>query len=275
MPWYPNDGGERLWYEERGEGPAIVLVHGWCMSSAVWRLQIESLSGSFRVIAPDLRGHGASERSAAGYCLEAFSADIAALFRRLDLADALLAGWSLGAQVALQAFAQLRGRLAGLALISATPRFVATADFPWALAAVEAEGMDLKLRRNAARAWEGFIARMFAPGELDDPLLSVRIRDLIAALPTPEAGVALQSLRALAEADARDLLADIDLPTLILNGDRDVICLPGASDYMAQRITSCEHVILHGCGHAPFLTRGPEFDPLLAEFSRRVRDRSR
>lgn len=275
MPWYLNDNGERLWYEERGEGPAIVLLHGWCMSSAVWQLQMESLSGSFRVIAPDLAGHGASERSAAGYGLEEFGADIAALFCRLDLADALLAGWSLGAQVALQAFAGIRGRLAGLALVSATPRFVATADFPWGLDAVEAEGMGLKLRRNAGRAWEGFIARMFAPGELDDPLLSGRIRDLIAAIPLPETGVALQSLRALAQADTRDLLAAIDRPVLIVNGDRDAICLSGASDYMAERIASCNHAVLHGCGHAPFLTRSREFDALLAEFSRRVRDRSR
>ncbi|MBI2354888.1 MAG: alpha/beta fold hydrolase [Deltaproteobacteria bacterium] len=274
MPWYANANGERLWYEERGRGPVIVLLHGWCMSSAVWRFQLEGMSDSFRVIVPDLAGHGRSGQSG-GCGFQALSADIAALFRHLDLAGALLAGWSLGAQVALQAFAQLRERLSGLALISATPRFVAATDFPWALAGVEAVGMGVKLRRNTARARAGFSARMFASGEVDDPALADRIRALLAGIPCPETEVALQSLNALAEADLRDLLPAIDLPTLIINGDRDVICLPGASDYMAQRIASCHHVVLHGCGHAPFLTRSREFDASLADFSRRVHDQGR
>lgn len=275
MPWYANDNGERLWYEERGRGPAIVLLHGWCMSSAVWRLQMEGMAGSFRLIAPDLAGHGRSEQSGGGCRFQALSADIAALFHHLDLAGVLLAGWSLGAQVALQAFARLRERLSGLALISATPRFVADTDFPWALAGVEALGMGVKLRRNTARARAGFSARMFAPGELDDPDLADRIRDLLADIPCPETEVALQSLHALAEADMRALLPAIDLPTLIINGDRDEICLPGASDYMAQRIPTCNQVVLHGCGHAPFLTRSREFDASLADFTRRLHDQGR
>jgi pimeloyl-[acyl-carrier protein] methyl ester esterase len=245
------------------------------MSSEIWRLQFAGLAGSFRVIAPDLAGHGRSAQSATGYSFEGFAADIVALLRHLDLADALLVGWSLGGQAVLQAFAQARERLSGLVLVAATPRFTASADFPAALAPNEAEGMARKLRRNTARAWEGFTGRMFAPGELDDPDLAEQVREVLASLPTPDTDVALQSLQALAGADMRHLLATIDLPTLIIGGDRDVICLPQASAYLAQMIPFSRRVVMSGCGHAPFLTSSIAFNDCIAEFSRRALEQRR
>ena len=133
MPWFNNDSGDRLWYEDCGNGPAIVLIHGWCMSSSVWQQQIKSLSSAFRVIAPDLRGHGSSAQSSTGYRYEGFVADISALFRHLDLKETLLAGWSLGVQVAIQAFSSLRQKLTGLVLIAGTPCFISREGFLYPL----------------------------------------------------------------------------------------------------------------------------------------------
>jgi len=270
MPWYPNQDSKRLWYEERGSGPVLVLLHGWCMSSEIWRFQLETLAGSFRVIAPDLAGHGRSEQSASGYDFESFSADVAALFHHLDLRGALLAGWSLGAQVALLASFQVRDRLSGLVLVSGTPCFTVADGFPHALARVEVDGMALKVRRNLSKALKGFVQSMFAPSELTDTSLSGRVDDLLASIPMPDTETALQSLRALAGADIRHLLSGVDLPTLIINGDLDRICLPAASAYMAERIASSRQIVLPGCGHAPFLTRCDEFNEIIANFSRRT-----
>lgn len=275
MPWYLNQDNERRWYEERGSGPPLVLLHGWCMSSAVWRLQLESLAGSFRVIAPDLAGHGRSDRSADGYDFANFSADVAELFRQLDLAGAILAGWSLGAQVALLSCSLVRERLSGLVLISGTPRFAVADDFPHALERVEVDGMAVKVRRNLGRALKGFSQSMFAPGELEDSGVAARVDELLAAIPLPETDTALGSLRALAGADMRQLLCGVDLPTLIINGEMDRICLPGASAYMAERIAASRHVVLPGCGHAPFLTQCNEFDEIIASFSRRIFEQGR
>lgn len=272
MPWYRNRIGDQLWYEDKGAGPAIVLVHGWCMSSAVWRFQLESMSQSCRVIAPDLRGHGQSKIYSDGCNINDYVADIEDLYCYLDLGDTLLTGWSLGAQIVLQAVTQLRAKISGIGLISGTPRFTATDDFPWALGTIEADGMAVKVRRNMVRALAGFIERMFAHGEFQNPVLAAQIRDLLASIPLPEARIALQSLQALVSADMRRLLPAIDVPALIINGDRDFICLPGASDYMAQFLINCQHVVMPGCGHIPFLTRHTEFDQVLAGFRRRISD---
>lgn len=274
MPWYETDGGDRLWYEEQGEGPTLILLHGWCMSSAVFRIQLDELATSFRVLAPDLAGHGRSNRSAGGYGFEKYSRDLASLVQTLQLSDLLLAGWSLGAQVAIQALPLLRERVAGLVLIAGTPRFTSSSDFPYALSRMEADGMGLKVRRNIGRALEGFIGRMFAPGELDDPLLADRVRGLLADVPIPDTDCALQSLQALSAADMRGLIERIDLPTLVINGDQDRICLPQASAWMADHITASRRISFSGCGHAPFMTRSREFNACLIDFGRRVREQS-
>ena len=273
MPWYPNSLGDQLWYEERGEGTPLVLVHGWCMSSAVWNsILIESKH--FRVIALDLRGHGNSKQSLKGHGFKELADDVSALFDYLDIKGAILAGWSLGAQVALQAFSQLHDRLAGVVLVSGTPCFTASEDFPHALSKLEGQGMALKIRNNLKRTLDGFVQRMFASGELDNEVLATQINLIMAAVPAPDILVALECLQALLEADMRSLLDTVDLPTLIINGDQDRICLPKASDFMARRIAGSEHLVIKGCGHAPFLSNGLIFETALENFSRRIRERS-
>jgi pimeloyl-ACP methyl ester esterase len=266
MAWYAADSGGRLWYEECGAGTPIVFVHGWCMSSAVWRLQREGLSDTFRVITVDLPGHGKSTTPVGGFCAKECAAELAGLFESLGLYKAVLAGWSLGSLIALESVAGLRGRLSGLVLIAGTPRFTQGDGFFCGLTRFEVDGMTRKVQRSLRRALDGFTTRMFAAGELDDPPLATMVQELLSAVPMPSVDVALQALGALVETDLRDRLALTDLPTLLMNGDCDVICLPQASEYMAQRIPSARQVVFAGCGHAPFLTHSARFNACLEEF---------
>jgi pimeloyl-[acyl-carrier protein] methyl ester esterase len=87
--------------------------------------------------------------------------------------------------------------------------------------------------------------------------------------------VALQGLRLLGETDLRSLLPAVDVPTLIMGGDLDAICLPPASDYMARMIPESRQVVFAGCGHAPFLTRCTEFNDAITRFSRRIFEQGR
>jgi pimeloyl-[acyl-carrier protein] methyl ester esterase len=65
----------------------------------------------------------------------------------------------------------------------------------------------------------------------------------------------------------------VDLPVLIMSGDRDVICLPQASAFLAQRIPSARQMVFSGCGHAPFLTQSRRFNACLEEFGGMVSGR--
>jgi pimeloyl-[acyl-carrier protein] methyl ester esterase len=275
MPRLFLESGRRIWYEDEGEGPPLVLLHGWCMSSQVWRSQRETLRSRFRVIAPDLAGHGRSDASPDGFHLSLLVADLEELFRFLALEDALLAGWSLGAHLALWGCGSLRARLSGLILVSGTPRFTACGDFYPGLDARELRGMRARMRRDPRGTLRDFVSGMFVPGECGQPHLVETIRQLLGEIPLPKTEVALQGLELLAEADLRALLQDVEMPTLIMGGDRDGICLPGASAYMAQRIPESSRVIFSGCGHAPFLTRCTEFNDAITTFSRRILEQAR
>lgn len=270
MPWYENRRGELLWYEDAGTGCPAVLLHGWCMSSAVWKYQFDGLAGSMRLLAPDLRGHGRSREISGGLNFDSFAEDIVDLFEALDLAKVVLAGWSMGAQIALQSSAELSDRLAGMLLVSATPSFTASDDFPYGLAGNEANGMRLKVQRNPRRALDGFYTRLFAEGELEKHSSPSEIRQLLSSIPSPDTAAVLDALDALARTDMRRLLPEITIPTLIVNGAQDRICLPQASSYLKEHIPGAEQTVFQQCGHAPFLTQSHQFNAELIRFARSV-----
>ena len=272
MPWYESSKGEPLWYEERGGGCPVVFVHGWCMSSAVWKYQFDGLAGSYRLLAPDLRGHGRSSAVSGSFDFAGFAHDLAELLQQLNLTKVVLVGWSMGAQIALQACAEVSDRLAGIVLVSATPCFTSSADFPYGLAAKEAGGMRLKVERNTRRALDGFYTRIFSAGEVENQLVSAEIMALLASIPPPETSAVLAALDSLARTDLRHLLPCLHVPTLILNGSHDRICLPQASAYLKEHIDGAEQFVFQGSGHAPFLTQSGTFNAELVRFIRRVHE---
>ena len=270
MPWFESSKGDRLWYEDHGVGDTVVLVHGWCMSSVVWKYQFDGLSASLRIIAPDLRGHGHSHGQTGNLDFDGFTKDLVELFKKLDLSKVILVGWSMGAQIALQACAELSERVAGLVLVSATPRFTASDDFPHGLAVNEASGMRLKVQRNKKRALDGFFSRLFAEDELVNCAHSSEIKQMLLTIHSPETSAVLDALDALTRADMRHFLADISIPTLIVNGELDRICLPQASWYLKEQIRGAEQMVFPDCGHAPFLTRYDQFNAEISRFARSV-----
>ncbi len=270
MPWYENRRGELLWYEDEGTGYPVVLVHGWCMSSAVWKYQIEGLSSSQRLLAPDLRGHGRSRGTSGHLDFNTFANDLVDLVDRLKLSRVVLIGWSMGAQVALQSCAELSGRLAGMILVSATPRFTASDDFPHGLSGIEVNGMRLKVLRNTQRALDGFVSRLFTESEIEGQLSASEIKNLLSSIEPPDTSVVLDSLDALAGEDMRHILTTLDIPTLIINGGQDRICLPQASKYLKDHIPDAEQAVFPLCGHAPFLTHLHQFNAEISRFTRRV-----
>lgn len=253
MPLLSTPAGARLACTETGSGRPVVLVHGWSLSGAAFAPLAPALPG-FRLVAPDLRGHGASEGDA--FTLGALADDLVALVHHLELRGAVLVGWSLGAQVALAALPALRDRVAGLVLASATPRFLAGDGWAEGLPAQALEVLRVRVRRDARHAVARFRAGMLAPGERAPEL---------EALPVPPAAPLLAGLDVLAATDLRPALPALDLPALVLHGDADPICPPGAGRALASALPRARHVELPGAGHAALLT-APAARAALAAF---------
>lgn len=269
MPQLTTVGGTTLHYEEVGAGVPVVLVHGWAMSGRVWAFQRE-LGAACRLIMLDLRGHGASSAPAAGYAFADFAADIVALFDHLELRRAVLLGWSLGAQSVLEVERTLRDRLAGLVLVGGTPRFAAGNAWPHGLPASEVRGLALRLRRNYEATLGEFFQRMFVAGELSPADNQRLVREIVMNRRHPDPAAVAAALTTLAAGDQRPLLAGVSCPALVLHGDRDPICLPGAGRALAEGLPAGQLVMFPGLGHAPFLSRPELFNRQLGDFIREV-----
>ncbi len=266
MPFVETPSGVIIHYESMGEGYPLVFVHGWSMSGRVWHYQADAFASSYRVVTVDLRGHGESSRSAEGYSFDDFASDISDLFEALDLQNAVIAGWSMGAQVVLQSFARLRARTAALVLVGGTPRFTSSEDWPFGLPPAEIRMMAIRLKKNYTKTMGEFFEGMFSDGELSRESYQRIARDIVMGgrLPIPE--TALKTLDTLNSADLRGLLPDMDAPVLLVHGANDKITLPEASLYMKRIFPHAKAEIFEGCGHAPFLSRPEEFNSLLHSF---------
>jgi pimeloyl-ACP methyl ester carboxylesterase len=112
VPFLTN-AGARLHYLLAGAGaPPIVFVHGFACGHGDWRLQLEHFAHAHQVIAPDLRGHGASQADPQSCDFRACASDVAALLGALDLRGAILVGHSMGCRIVLQAHLEASDRLA-------------------------------------------------------------------------------------------------------------------------------------------------------------------
>lgn len=246
-------------------GPVLVAIHGWSLSGR-WLLDAlpPALLAGRRTLAPDLPGHGRAPDDRP-FALDPLARDLVATLDARGVDRAVLAGWSLGAQVALAAAPLLRGRVAGLALLSATPRFTEADGWPHGLPARTLAALARQVERDAARATARFHDGMFLPGELDGAA-SARALALRARTPLPSAAALRAGLDVLGATDLRAALAGIDAPALAVHGDGDPVCLPGAGRALAAALPRARLAVVPGAGHAPFLSRPDAFAAALGPF---------
>ncbi|MGW0516684.1 alpha/beta fold hydrolase [Crossiella sp. NPDC003009] len=259
-------GGARLALRTAGPlgAPALVLLHGWAQSAAVWRrlLADPGLTERYRLLAPDLRGHGDSEVPENGYDdPEVWAGDLAAVLAEAN-GPAVVLGWSYGGLV-IADYLRVHGdaALAGIVLLGAI-----TEIGPDRQGGLTGPVMNAGLREMlspddeiARPALRTFIERGTAlPLSQDE-----QDRQLGVALSTPAAVRRALFKRDIGSAEA---LAGVTVPTLVLHGDSDEVVLPMAGRYAADTVPGAAASWYPGCGHAPFLERPADFDVDLAHF---------
>lgn len=270
-------GGVRLHVVEAGPqaAPSLLLLHGFCQSHDAWRpLLTGALADSFRLIAPDLRGHGRSDKPAEPEAYDSgrpWADDVAALIAALGLDRPILAGWSYGALVAMDYVRHHgTGGLSGLHLVAAMPGIgtdrtrpllgpVATAHMPGMLSADTA--------RNDA-ATRAFLAAWTA-----SPLPARRTDAALAAAAATPLPVRRAMMGRREDDDA--LLAGLDLPVFIAHGTEDGVVLPAAAHHLAAIVPRQALSLYQGIGHLPFAEAPDRFAREAAIFAHRVAASSR
>lgn len=248
-----------MFIDVQGSGPDLVLIHGWAMHGGVFAPLLQRLAPHFRVHLVDLPGHGHSRDEA--------HFDLADCARRIAQATsrALWVGWSLGGLVALHAALDHTRHLRGVALIAASPRFVAAPDWPQGVPVevFEAFGADLQTR------WCEAIERFLALETLGAPNAQVELRELkrqVFERGEPAVAALQDGLRTLETSDLRDALARLRVPSLWIAGRRDRLVAPAAMQWAAQQAPAARYLELNS-GHAPFIGHAEEVADAITEFA--------
>lgn len=245
-----------LHVESIGDGPPLVLLHGWAMHGGVWAALPESLAHRFRVHVVDLPGHG---RSAP---IEPLTIDaiVSVLARRFEAEDdaLTLVGWSFGAMVAIAWALATPDRIARLVLLGATPRFVATNDWPHAMDAQTLRRFHDELRVAYRLTLNRFLALQVHGSEHAHAVLAA-LRERLFSRGEPAPRVLESGLELLASTDLRSRVPAVAAPTLIVAGDRDALTPIGASEWLAGAMPHARLARIEGAAHAPFLSHPREF----------------
>ena len=238
-----------LYFEQAGAGPDLVLLHGWGMNAAVWEGLVEAVTNGRCVTRVELPGHGASRLEPHQDSLTAW-ADAC-----LDAAPerAVWLGWSLGGLVALEAALRAPQRVAGLILLTATPRFVQGPDWPSATPAGTFTGFRDALLADPGATLDRFLALQVRGSDAARDTLRTLRREL-AHRPAPDTAALSLGLKLLRETDLRDRLGALACPTLWLFGERDTLVPMTAADSIAALLPAAQREIIPGAGHAPFLS---------------------
>ena len=254
--------GVSLAVEVRGEGPAILFVHGYPMDRTVWRHQIDHLEG-FRRIAPDLRGMGQSDAPDLGYGMGFYAADLAALLDALGADEVVLCGISMGGYVIFEFLRRWRSRVRGLVLVDTR----ADADTPEGRRARDAAA-SMAREGGAAAVAEAMLPKLLAPATMAaSPPVVDRLRRMMTA--TPVAGLvgALAAMRD--RPDSTPLLATLaGIPTLVVVGAADALLPPDGARRMADAIPGARFAVISDAGHVPPLERPEEMSAVLLRFLR-------
>jgi len=123
MPTFGVDDIQ-IHYQDRGQGPVLVLLHGLGSSAMDWEEQYPHFESDYRIIAPDLRGFGASDKPDGPYLVTRHAQDVAALLDHLGVDSVLLLGFSMGGAVAFQFAASYPQRVERLIIVNSSPNFV-------------------------------------------------------------------------------------------------------------------------------------------------------
>ncbi|MFC4004212.1 alpha/beta fold hydrolase [Prauserella oleivorans] len=264
MTMLTTSDGVGLHVEEAGEGPPLLILPGWGVSAWWFREQFAArLTSQFRVICYDPRGQGESEKTERGQRVGRMAADLAEVIEHIDEPRVNLVAWSGGGSTALH-YIELFGtqRLESLTLIGAGPKLLKSPEWDHGfLELTEATAWVDLIRHDFDAAVRGLAPQFFArhPG---DEFLEAAIRDMLKCHP---AGMSRASWDFL-NGDFRDMLDQVDVPTLVVTGEQDTSVPAGNAPYLHEKISGSQLTVIGDAAHCPFLEQPDQFNSALVDF---------
>jgi 3-oxoadipate enol-lactonase len=236
-----NDAEIAYW--TLGDGSPVILLHPFPANHEFWLPVAETLSTRYRLIMPDLRGHGESEVGVGPALMEKHAADLANVMDAADVGRAALIGVSIGGYTLFEFWRRHRGRVAALGLCNTK----AGADNPEARATRLQAANDV-IERGTEPFFESMIPKLMGKTtrEMRPDLVDGALRMMRKA---SAEGIAQVQRGMAARPDSTETLKSIDVPTLILTGDEDGFAGVGEAELMRQHINGSQMRVIAKAGH--------------------------
>lgn len=247
-------------YDIEGSGPLVVFLHGIGGNRTNWEGQLQHFGTSFCAVAWDARGYGASDDPPQTLKFSDYADDLLRLLDHLKAERAHLVGLSMGGMIIQDFYGRHPERVATLALVDTSAGFAT---------APEETKHDF-LSRRLEPLERGLRPADIAPGVVEVLVakhassgVRERMRASIAALRVEPYK---QALHAIVTTDFRAVLPRINVPTLVIVGEEDVVTPPSASEFLAKHIPGASLVTIPGAGHLTNLERPVAFNSALEAF---------
>ncbi|HEU0297428.1 MAG TPA: alpha/beta hydrolase [Anaerolineales bacterium] len=246
-----------LYYEDVGQGPALLLIHGLGSSTRDWEKQIVDLSRHFRVIMFDVRGHGRSDKPPGPYSVPLFATDTAELLKSLGIGSAHVVGISMGGMIAFQLAVSAPDLVQSLVIVNSGPELIVR---------TVRERIQVLQRQlivqllGMRRMGEVLGRRLFPKPEQTD------LRTMFAerwAENDPRAY--RDALQALIGWSVADQLSDINCPTLVIAADTDYTPVSLKEAFVAK-MPHAKLAVIRDARHAVPVERPEQFNEVLSEF---------
>jgi pimeloyl-ACP methyl ester carboxylesterase len=255
-------GGLRIAYERSGQGPPLVLLHGFVGDGpGTWRYQLDALSDEFTVVAWDAPGAGRSDDPPESFRLPDYAECLAGFVAALGLPRPSVAGVSFGSALALEFYGRFPSTPVSLVLASAYAGWAGSLPPD-----VAQERLRLSLALAAASPEERTSAML--PSMFSSAVPAERVRVFVESMSSFSPVGFRAMTRALAEADLRSVLPQIAVPTLLVYGGQDVRAPREVAEAIYAAVPGSELVWLPEAGHALCVEAPDEFNAEVRRFLR-------
>ena len=253
--------GADLYYEDHGSGEPILFLHGAWAGLRYFEPQLTGLSDEYRTLALDFRGHGRSEKTDLGHTLSQHARDTRAFLEQLDIDDVVVVGWSMGAIVSWEYVRQFgTDRIRALVDVDMEASPAKRDDYDYGSYDVDGLSETLTaIQTNPSDLFEDQIARL-----LKEPP-SRELRTLMvdeSRTPPPIAGAMLLELLC----DYRDVLPEIDVPTLVCAGADGKWRSAESVEYVAELVPDARVELFEESGHCLTVEEPVRFNRVIREF---------
>ena len=238
-----KSGDAEIVYQILGDGPSVILLHPFPANHEFWLPVAQSLSTRYRLIMPDLRGHGDSDIGEGPATMAKHAADIARVMDDADVGRAPMVGVSIGGYALFEFWRQQRGRVAALGLLNTK----APADSPQAQAGRLQAAAEV-MERGTEPFFQSMIPRLLGKTtrETRPDLVEGALQMMREMSPADVAAVQ----RGMAERpDSVDTLKTINVPTLLVTGDEDILTGVNEAELMHRHVAGSELRVFPKAGH--------------------------